>query len=147
MRCVPGFVLILCHKNVHLSFYSTLDVSMSHFDIGHHSMPHIHAVSSGRHSITFALHSTDVYELNGVLRNIIVFYQPVAVYTPTTTADVPPHVKEDVLQKVDLAAYNQRISEDTLSGAAFSGSETADSLNVLRDFVNGLALPQSKTER
>ena len=46
-----------------------------------------------------------------------------------------------------LAAYNQRISKESIMGAEFSGSETADSLNVLRDFVNGLALPQSKTDR
>lgn len=46
-----------------------------------------------------------------------------------------------------LAAYNQRISEDSLMDAEFSGSDTADSLRVLTDFVNGLALPQSKTER
>ena len=46
-----------------------------------------------------------------------------------------------------LAAYNEKILEDSLTGAQFSGSETADSLNVLRDFVNGLALPQSSTER
>ena len=42
-----------------------------------------------------------------------------------------------------LTAYNRLISEGDLTGAPFSGAETADSLAVLRDFVNGLALPQT----
>jgi D-alanyl-D-alanine carboxypeptidase len=42
-----------------------------------------------------------------------------------------------------LAAYNTLISGEDLTGAPFSGAETADSLAVLRDFVNGLDLPQT----
>ena len=42
-----------------------------------------------------------------------------------------------------LATYNRLVSEGDLTGAPFSGAETADSLAVLRDFVNGLALPQT----
>ena len=42
-----------------------------------------------------------------------------------------------------LTAYNRLVSGGDLTGAPFSGAETADSLAVLRDFVNGLALPQS----
>ena len=42
-----------------------------------------------------------------------------------------------------LNAYNALVSQEDLTGAQFSGSETADSLEVLRDFVNGLALPQT----
>ena len=42
-----------------------------------------------------------------------------------------------------LAAYNALVSGGDLTGAPFSGAETADSLAVLRDFVNGLALPQT----
>ena len=48
-----------------------------------------------------------------------------------------------------LAAYNRLVSSADLTGAPFSGAEAADSLAVLRDFVNGLALPASQpsTER
>ena len=42
-----------------------------------------------------------------------------------------------------LATYNRLVSEGDLTSAPFSGAETADSLAVLRDFVNGLALPQT----
>ena len=42
-----------------------------------------------------------------------------------------------------LAAYNALISEVDLTSAPFSGAGTADSLTVLRDFVNGLSLPQT----
>ena len=42
-----------------------------------------------------------------------------------------------------LATYNRLVSEGDFTGAPFSGAETADSLAVLRDFVNGLALPQT----
>lgn len=46
-----------------------------------------------------------------------------------------------------LTAYNALVSDVDLTHAAFSGSATADSLRVLRDFVNGLTLPQSATDR
>lgn len=47
-----------------------------------------------------------------------------------------------------LAAYNALISEADLTGAPFSGAGTADSLQVLRDFVNGIDRPtQQSTER
>lgn len=40
-----------------------------------------------------------------------------------------------------LAAYNRLIAREDLTSAPFSGAETADSLRVLRDFVNGVDLP------
>ncbi len=47
-----------------------------------------------------------------------------------------------------LAAYNALISEADLTEAPFSGAGTADSLQVLRDFVNGIDRPsQPSTER
>lgn len=46
-----------------------------------------------------------------------------------------------------LSAYNALIAETDLIEADFSGSETADSLRVLRDFVNGIDRPQPVTER
>jgi LAS superfamily LD-carboxypeptidase LdcB len=48
-----------------------------------------------------------------------------------------------------LTAYNALVSEGDLTGAPFSGAETADSLAVLRDFVNGVDLPADyrNTER
>ena len=46
-----------------------------------------------------------------------------------------------------LAAYNALIAETDLIEADFSGSKTADSLRVLRDFVNGIDRPQPVTER
>ena len=77
------------------------------FNSGHDSVPIILQVSSQRHSITLTLNSTDVYELNGVLRNIMVSYQPVDVHYPTTTPDVPKHIEDKVLQKVDPDGYLQ----------------------------------------
>jgi hypothetical protein len=44
------------------------------------------------------------------------------------------------LRREVLEAYDQMASTD-LTSAPFSGAGTADSLAVLRDFVNGLALP------
>lgn len=47
-----------------------------------------------------------------------------------------------------LEAYNALVSEADLLEAPFSGAETADSLRVLRDFVNGIDRPgQASTER
>ena len=48
-----------------------------------------------------------------------------------------------------LNAYNHLIDTRDLARAPFSGAETADSLRVLAEFVNGLALPegQDNTER
>lgn len=40
-----------------------------------------------------------------------------------------------------LTAYNRVVASTDLTSAPFSGAGTADSLAVLRDFVNGLALP------
>ena len=48
-----------------------------------------------------------------------------------------------------LMAFNATISSQDLSQSNFSGSASADSLNVLTQFVNGVNLPTgySKTER
>ena len=48
-----------------------------------------------------------------------------------------------------LAAFNTAVAPSDLTGAPFSGAETADSLRVLRDFVNGVDLPADyrNTER
>ena len=48
-----------------------------------------------------------------------------------------------------LVAFNATISPQDLSQSNFSGSDSADSLNVLTQFVNGVNLPTgySKTER
>ena len=59
------------------------------FHIGSQSVPFVLQVTSVRHSITFTLGSTDVYDLKGILQNIVVFYQPVDLHTPTTKTAIP----------------------------------------------------------
>jgi hypothetical protein len=48
-----------------------------------------------------------------------------------------------------LAAFNAKVGLSDLTDAPFSGAETADSLRVLSDFVNGVDLPAAyrNTER
>ena len=40
-----------------------------------------------------------------------------------------------------VSGSGQGISSSDLTGAEFSGAETADSLHVLRDYVNGIDRP------
>lgn len=84
---------------------SQFNVPTSFLFSDHSSIPHVSQIDHAQKSFRFALQPTDVYELNSILKNVLVYYQPVKVYPVSNDKDV---IFQQVLAAMNYSAFSER---------------------------------------
>ena len=85
-----------------ISFYCTRLIS---FYTEHNTIPDIESVTTSPTSIAFSIFVPDKYELNGRLRSLNFYYQPIPVYTQTLGDEFSEHVLNDVRSHINDTNY------------------------------------------
>ena len=75
------------------------------FISGHDSIPYVKLLQTSWNSINISTRRTDIYELNGVLRYLLVYSQH--IHTPTNDSTMNLNVTSEVLEAFDVTGFNE----------------------------------------